>query len=231
MYRIATLNLRHGGSKNAGALAARLLGYDANVLVLTEYRASIAGMRLAARLRDAGYGATSPSTLSGQNTVLIASLSPISRAGPFDDDLDERHLWCVTTNGLTICGVYLPQAKAKLPYWEAMIAKGPVKGVDLFVGDFNTGSNDLDKDPRATKFVGAHLPERLTSSGFTDVWRSKHPIAREYSWYSHPGGNGFRLDYAYAAPAVAARVRSCEFDHVPRLEGETDHSALVFDLD
>ena len=44
--RIATLNIRHGGSKSAEALAARLLGYDADILVVTEFRANPAGLRL-----------------------------------------------------------------------------------------------------------------------------------------------------------------------------------------
>lgn len=35
--RIATLNIRHGGSKSSEALGTRLLGYDADILVVTEF--------------------------------------------------------------------------------------------------------------------------------------------------------------------------------------------------
>ncbi len=41
--RIATLNIRHGGNKSADALAARLLGYDADLLV-SLLLASLAGV-------------------------------------------------------------------------------------------------------------------------------------------------------------------------------------------
>ena len=31
-------------------------------------------------------------------------------------------------------------------------------------------------------------------AGYCDVWRAMHPKLREYSYFSHPGDNGFRLD-------------------------------------
>ena len=229
--RIATLNIRHGGSKFGAALTARLLGYDADLLVVTEFRANEAGAALVAQLEHAGYTTTHPGVDPKQNTVLIASRIPIDRATPFTRDLPDRHLWCAEFDGTIICGVYLPQAHAKLPYWEALIGRARRSGVDLLVGDFNTGNNDLDKDPRGTKFVGPEMPGRLRATGYTDVWRSLHPDVREYSWFSRPGDNGFRLDYIFATPEFAGRVRSCEFDHAPRLAGETDHSGLIALLD
>ncbi|BBX27407.1 endonuclease/exonuclease/phosphatase family protein [Mycolicibacterium alvei] len=225
--RIATLNIRHGGSKFSDALSTRLLGYDADLLVVTEFRANEAGTTLVAQLEDAGYTTTHPMAEPKQNTVLIASRSPIDRAAPFTRDLPGRHLWCAEFDGTLVCGVYLPQAHAKLPYWEALIDRARRSGVDLLIGDFNTGNNDLDKEPKGTKFIGPETPGRLIATGYTDVWRSLHPTAREYSWFSRPGDNGFRLDYIFAAPEFAERVVACEFDHAPRLARETDHSALV----
>lgn len=225
--RIATLNIRHGGSKNADALTTRLLGYDADLLVVTEFRANDTGARLIVRLERAGYETTYPSADPKQNTVLIASRTPIDRASRFTRDVSAQHLWCAEFDGTIVAGVYLPQAHAKLPYWEALIDRARRSEVDLLIGDFNTGNNDLDKDPRGTRFVGPEMPGRLIASGYVDVWRSLHPTVREYSWFSRPGDNGFRLDYIYATPEYAGRIRTCEFDHEPRLAGETDHSGLV----
>ncbi|MBU9763551.1 exonuclease III [Mycobacterium sp. TNTM28] len=224
---IATLNIRHGGNKSADALTARLLGYDAELLVVTEFRANDTGALLIAELERAGYETTHPAAGPTQNSVLIASRTPIDRAAAFTRDLDARHLWCAEVDGVIVCGVYLPQAHAKLPYWEALIERARGSEVDLLIGDFNTGNNDLDKDPRGTKFVGPQMPGRLIGSGYIDVWRSLHPTDREYSWFSRPGDNGFRLDHLYATPEIAQRVKACEFDHAPRLAGETDHSGLV----
>lgn len=225
--RIATLNIRHGGSKSSDALATRLLGYDADILVVTEFRANVVGARLITRLSQLGYDTSHPAVRPKENTVLIAARTGIERSWAFSESLDPRHLWCAEIRGANVCGVYMPQNTAKLPYWEALINDAGLNGIDLLIGDFNTGNNDLDKDPRGAKFIGPEMPARLIASGYTDTWRSLHPGVREYSWYSRPGDNGFRLDYVFAASDLAQRIRFCTFDHAPRLAGETDHSALV----
>ncbi|CRZ16239.1 endonuclease/exonuclease/phosphatase family protein [Mycolicibacterium neworleansense] len=162
--RIATLNIRHGG-KNADALTTRLLGYDADLLVVTEFRANDTGARLVTRLERAGYETSHPLADPKQNTVLIASRTPIDRASRFTRDLPGHHLWCVEFDGTIVAGVYLPQAHAKLPYWEALIDRARRSEVDLLIGDFNTGNNDLDKDPKGARFIGPEMPGRLIASG------------------------------------------------------------------
>ena len=42
-----------------------------------------------------------------------------------------------------------------------MIDYGRASGVDLLIGDFNTGNNDLDKDPKGARFHCAQMPGRL----------------------------------------------------------------------
>lgn len=224
---IATLNIRHGGRKSGAALADRMLGYDADILVVTEFRSNEVGAQLRTRLEAAGYATSHPHVDPKQNTVLIASRRGIDRSWPFSEQLDAHHLWCVEIDGMTLCAAYMPQRTAKLPYWEALITGARRGGITLLVGDFNTGNNDLDKDPKGAKFIGPEMPGRLVASGYTDIWRSLHPGTREYSWYSRPGGNGFRLDYMFATPQLAQQVTMCEFDHTPRITGESDHSGLV----
>ena len=224
--RFATLNIRHGGNKNASALRSRLLGYDAEVLVVTEFRTNAAGLELISRLEDEGYETSHPDPEPGRNAVLVASRTPIVRAWALDESLDAERLWCVDIGTATICGVLFPNKELKQPYWRAVIDAARNGGVDLFIGDFNTGNNALDKDPKGIPFINADMPRRLVDSGYVDLWRSRHPGVREYSWYSHTK-NGFRLDHAFAVPALADRLAKCEFDHEPRLLGETDHSALI----
>ncbi len=225
--RVATLNIRHSGKKHAEALTARLLGYDADVLVVTEFRANDAGERLIGNLQRAGYATSSCDSAKNRNAVMIASRRPIVRSWALDETLDAERLWCVDIGEMVICGVLFPNKEEKDPYWRSLIDAARRGGIDLFIGDFNTGSNALDKDPKGTPFFNADMLRRLVGIGYEDLWRSRHPRVREYSWYSQTK-NGFRLDHAFAAPRLAELVTDCKFDHDPRLLGETDHSALAF---
>lgn len=222
-----TLNIRHGGKKHADALSARLLGYEAHILVITEFRGNDAGDALVSRLEREGYVSSHCSPGPGRNAILVASRRPIARSWALDEGLDAERLWCVEIEGNVICSVLFPNKEEKQPYWRAVIEAARRGGVDLFIGDFNTGNNALDKDPKGIPFINADMPRRLIDCGYVDLWRSGHPGVREYTWYSHTK-NGFRLDHAFAVPLLAERVTACEFDHEPRLRGETDHSALLF---
>ncbi|UXA10246.1 hypothetical protein KXD97_19105 [Mycobacterium sp. SMC-8] len=224
-WRVVALNILHGGGSRVDALARRLLSYDADVLVLTEFRPTGTGKILIDRLEASGYEVSYPAPVI-QNSVLVAARAGINRAWAFSDELEARRLWCVDVDGLVVCGVGMPNKYAKLPYWEALVDSGRSGWVDLFVGDFNTGDNNLDKDPRGARFVAAEMPGRLVETGYVDLWRSAHAGVREYSWFSNTG-NGFRIDHAFATPKLARTVTGCEFDHAPRVEQETDHSALI----
>lgn len=229
LHRIVTLNIRHGGAKHAVALRDRLLGYGADVLVVTEFRDNAAGVALKAGLQHAGYALAHPDVEPARNTVLIASRKPIERAWAFNGDLAPHRLWCADTGGLVVCGALFPQKTEKLPYWSSLVTSAAASGVDLVIGDFNTGNNHLDKSLAGAKFNCADMPERLIDSGYVDLWRDAHPLSREYSWFSNTG-NGFRIDHAFARPVLAGQVSRCEFDHAPRISGETDHSAIIVDI-
>ncbi|MCV7434916.1 hypothetical protein [Mycolicibacterium bacteremicum] len=96
---IATLNIRQGGSKHAAALATRLLGYHADIPVITEFRANAAGERLINRLAQAGYDTSHADVAPNVNTVVIAARGGVERSWAFDDALDRRHLWCAEIDG------------------------------------------------------------------------------------------------------------------------------------
>ena len=172
---------------------------------------------------------TSPTVDEHINTVLIAIKPAESWSRPLLEGLeDARHLWVTEFLGLRICGVYMPMGSSKTPYWEAVIeAAGDI---DLFVGDFNTGSNGMDKDIDGAKFSSAEFMDEVSKAGLVDVWRIRHPDKGEYSWFSN-SGNGFRIDHAFASPGMNSRITSCEYDQSPRIEKLTDHAALLIELD
>ena len=70
----------------------------------------------------------------------------------------------------------------------------------------------------------------MSAMGWVDAWRTLHPDDREYTWYSRPRNNGFRLDHAFLSPELAPSLQSARHVHSTRAEGVTDHSAIVVDL-
>ena len=233
--RVVTLNIRHGGPRDpdrAGRLIALLLGHRADLIVLTEFRGNATGERLAAALHASGYATAAPDSPPRTNAVLLASRPPLRAARGLDAALPEPwKLWRAETAALDVAGVHLPVLRGKIPYWDSVLAAARAPDAPcLFIGDFNTGRNDLDRDPAGMRFVGPESMDHMAEAGFTDLWRARHPRRREYSWFSTPRRDGFRLDHAFGNGRIAAAVRACRFDHRARLAGLTDHAALVLDL-
>ena len=229
--RLLTWNIRAGGGARLGPIAAALACHQADVLVLTEYRSGVAGIRLRAMLRDMGYVWLSPVEPPGiRNGVLIAS-----RRKPGSTALLAAHVpepWRMLTatfDRVRVFGVYMPNLKVKIPYWEALIAAAAphANRHALAIGDFNTCRAFVD-EPGAIDRT-AHFIDRIEAAGYRDLWRDRFPEGREFSWYSHRG-NGFRVDHAFVSPPLARRIGTIGYSHAERAAGISDHSALVLEI-
>ena len=142
-FRIVTLNLQHGGRPRIAKLAARLLGYNAEVLVLTEFQQENSAT-LVQSLEAAGYGVAHPAGVDPTlNTVAIASRQPITGVRPLSSALDPRHLLCAETAGIRLCAAYLPvPTEVRVPHLEALIAEvgiGEVYRGEVGIGEVGVG--------------------------------------------------------------------------------------------
>ena len=70
----------------------------------------------------------------------------------------------------------------------------------------------------------------MSTMGWSDAWRSRNPESREFTWFSRPHNNGFRLDHAFLSPSLVPRLASVQYAHETRRPGVTDHSGLVVDV-
>jgi exodeoxyribonuclease-3 len=230
--RLVTWNIRAGGGTRLPRIAEAIAVHQADVLVLTEYRSGEAGQRLRMVLRDQGYVWLSPVEPPGiRNGVLIATRSkPASIAHVTEHVPEPWRMLTVTIDRVRVFGIYMPNLKAKIPYWEALIdASRPHSGRHaLAIGDFNTCRAFVD-EPGATDRTALFM-DKILAAGFHDVWRDRFPDGREFSWYSHRG-NGFRVDHAFASRRLAPRIGDVRYSHVERAVGVSDHSALVLDID
>jgi len=234
--RLLTLNLRHGGGVRMAGLAERLVAADADVLVLSEYRHNEAAGELHRRLAGAGYLHRRASCHGPRvNGLLVAARRPFRAAPHRLLAFDDLRLLRVRFPEFFLVAAHLPNLKAKIPHWEALLelAAGPRlrhhPHPTVFMGDFNTGLEHEDVEGGPFPFTGAGDMRTLLGMGWSDAWRKVHPDGREFSWYSHRN-RGFRLDHAFLSPHCQNRLLGAGFDHEVRTSGLTDHSALWVDL-
>lgn len=231
--RIVSLNLRHGGGTRVEAIAAALAKHDADIIVLPEYRANRSGERLSLLLDGLGFGSQADShPAAGSNGVAVASRRSWTSVGsPLAGTPDSGRVLEVAFDGFSLGAVYFPLNASKVAFWRERflpLARSRRATPYLFVGDWNTGCHYVDE--AGATFYGAPEFASMTTTGWTDAWRSLPQHEREYSWFSNRG-NGFRLDHAFLSPALEPTLREAAFSQVERTPGITDHAALVIDLD
>jgi exonuclease III len=229
--RFLAWNIRQGGGARLAAIAEAITRHEADILVISEYRGGEAGTRLREALAGIGYRYSTRMTPPvGRSGVLIAARRRYRRYDLRGGELPEPYrIVAVELRGIRLCGVYMPNLLAKVPYWEALIAglAAETNGAALAIGDFNTCRAYVD-EPGAIDRT-AHFMDKIEAIGFCDLWRRRNPDGREFSWYSHRG-NGFRIDHAFLSPALAARAGPIRYSHAERLAGLSDHSPLILDL-
>lgn len=231
--RLFAWNIRQGGGTRLSRITTAITQYDADVLILSEYRGGESGERLRAALAAIGYvHVTAATPPAGGNGTLIAARQPFDDGGSLTDAIPEPYRIVRAYVGpLRIYGVYMPNLLKKVPYWQALIAGLAAESLSaqsLAIGDFNTCRAYVD-EPGAID-VCAHFMDEVAAIGYCDLWRQRYPEGREFSWYS-TRGNGFRIDHAFLSPALAGRVGEIRYSHDERTSGLSDHSALVLDLD
>lgn len=229
--RYVAWNIRAGGGVRIPAIGAALAPLDADLLILTEYRDGPSTLPLHAELERLGYRhITRQLPPRGRNGVLIAARRRFADIGPVSASVAEPWRMIEARIGhKTIYGVYMPNLRVKIPYWQELIRTLSQRRDEavLAVGDFNTCRPYLD-EAGATD-VTSHFMDEVQTVGFRDLWRDRNPDGREFSWYSHRG-NGFRVDHAFASRRMETRIQDVRYDHGPRTAGVSDHSMLVLDL-
>jgi exodeoxyribonuclease III len=246
--RILAVNVQAGGiNAKIDALLERALGHEADIYVLSEFRDSPTGVHIRETLEQSGYPRQTYSRGHRGNGVLVAAceiFEPVHNpAGLPEDGYPNAMIECVFAD-MHVIGVYLPGQDRKRPHLDYLIrltqAMDEQNIPAVIVGDFNSGRNETDIEANLGKkrlvdeFSTAEQ-YRLLEQQWHEAWLYKHPGEVEFSWYPRTGPplrkNGWRLDKAFVSRALLPRVRDVFYDHGFRLEGLTDHSALIVDLD
>jgi exodeoxyribonuclease III len=166
----------------------------------------------------------------GRNGVLVAARRPFRECGAVNMGLPEPYrMISVNFAAFQLIGIYMPNLRAKIPYWEALIAALSSQRADraLAIGDFNTCRAYLDEAGAID--LTAHYMDAIEQIGFRDLWRHRNPDRSEYSWYSTKR-NGFRIDHAFLSHHLAACAGTIHYSHEERIAGLSDHSPLILEL-
>jgi exonuclease III len=243
--KLLTWNIRHGGGKRLSRIVEELSAHDPDVIALTEYRAG-PGRELRAALADRGWpDAETTEPAANENGIAVFARTPLrrrdSRTSPeqrarwLDLDLPEHGFGIAILHIMAAgSGRTHPLNLAKARFWDAVLeaAAARLREQWLFLGDWNTGAHSVDEAGK-TYVCAAHFL-KLSEVGWTDLWRRHHAGATEWTWYStRKGGgrcNGFRLDHAFATPALLPRVSDCRYSHRERDAGISDHSITIVEL-
>ncbi len=208
-----------------------------------------------AAFRPLGYHAAfrDASTKKGYSGVAIYSRAkPDALVTGLDwAPFDEEGRWLEARFGrLSVISLYLPSGssgdarqafKFEVMDWfrpklQALLASGR----DVVVcGDWNIARTPMDiKNAKSNEKNSGFLPaERawlsalLDDDGWVDAYRHLRPEGMDYTWWSQRGAAraknvGWRIDYQFVSPALAASLRACAIHSEPHF---SDHAPFIVD--
>jgi exodeoxyribonuclease III len=240
--RIASWNILHGGGKRVAPISEQLLEWKPDVVGLIEFRANAPSQSIAGSLRKIGL-VHQTQTIDGEsefpNGLFIASRWRIEVGDT--EVIPELGSWlhveigCVPCLSLALMSVPNRSPDGiKYRFHEEVVSQLRSGRIDFAMGDTNSGVPGVDEEaPYFNQREGQWFSD-LESAGWQDVWRVRNPDAREFTWHSPNGGNGFRLDQFFANTESSEAVQNIRYDWgapaVGKLRGPSDHAAMIVDL-
>ena len=227
--RILNFNIRFGGGKRTQEILDYTLNNDFDLIVLTEFVNNKNGQIIIDSLVDHDYK-VQPSNDDGSLGSFIACSENF-----VTNNIEDR--WAevyIPDVDLYILGVYVPVSggSEKNLFWRRILdySQEHVDKNVMIMGDFNSCTKD--DSANQTDYNPKDLIE-LEELGYIDLWKSYSiDESDRYTWY-HPTGTGFRIDYAFVSPRLAASLQevSAFQDSELRESKISDHSPLVIRLE
>ena len=255
--RIATWNV-NGLRSRLDFLRLWLAERQPDIVGLQELKASD-GEFPAHAVNDLGFEVISHGQ-KGWNGVAILTRLPAERAQrglPGQEDFGAR-LVSARIAGLTFATAYCPNGKAldhedfprKLAWFDQLAAHWPTlcgTSPAVLCGDFNVVPAAVDSwhgeggDGRLfhTQAERTRL-DKLLTLGLCDLYRERRGATQAFTWWDYRGGafhrgQGLRIDFLLATPAVLERTTHVEIDRDFRKKRNgltaSDHAPVFADLD
>ncbi|MDR0588731.1 MAG: exodeoxyribonuclease III [Burkholderiales bacterium] len=258
MMRIITLNtngIRSAEKKGVAKWLNTLPLWD--VLCIQELKAQrdeIPETLKEPRLANIAQSAFFPAQKKGYSGVSVAASQPFRATcglGVPEFDAEGRYLQA-DFNNLTVVSLYVPSGSsgeerqaAKYRFLDVFLPHlkrlAQEKEHLIICGDINIAHHEIDlKNWRSNQKNSGFLPEErawlttmLQETKLVDVFRQLDKRAEQYTWWSNRGqawakNVGWRLDYQFASPKIAATARAAT---IYKDERFSDHAPLIIDYD
>lgn len=190
--------------------------------------------------------------------ILTKETAAVRQVGlPGQEEFGARML-TADVRGMSFTTVYVPNGKTlehpdferKLSWMDALLGHfrehHDPRLPTVLCGDFNVAPAAIDswneKELAGTIFHTESERERFAyflQWGFSDLFRSKHPDEKMFSWWDYRGGSfyrnrGLRIDFLLGTESVAERLESVRVDRDYRKKKDgltaSDHAPVIADL-
>ena len=112
----------------------------------------------------------------------------------------------------TIVNVYAPKIAAPQYIRQTLTdIKGEINNNSIIVGDFNTPLTPVDRSSKQKINKEAQvLNDTLDEMDLTDIFRTFHPNAEEYTFFSSAHGTFSRIDYIFGHKSNFSKFKKIE---------------------
>lgn len=232
MTRLLSWNILQGGGRRSDKICEALSNFAPDIVVLQEIRNS--SKQILNHLNSMGlkYQFFGETQKDSENSILIASNRSFDAGEYIEEREGQCHILEADIKGIAILGIHFPQKAAQVPLFQTLLedSSSLLEIQSLIVGDLNCGI--AFKDSTAKTFVNEGYFKAMLEKGWIDLYRQSHgEDAKDFSWISPRTQRGFRYDHALASKSFAKRVKKLEYDHSPREQKLSDHSALLIEFE
>jgi exonuclease III len=243
--RLVAWNIRAGGGRRAGGIVRQLVRWGADVVALSEFRASAPSCALATALAAHGLRhqvTTADPRRPATNALLVAARFPLRRLRVTGAPAHLSRWVAAGVDGpvpVVVGAMHVPNRAEgrKYEFLNAVLACAQrwARGPALFVGDTNCGRRGIDEQVPAFNAREEGWIDALAACGWVDAFRHARPDTRIYTWYSPNGRHGFRIDQAFVNAPLLSQLQDAAYvwggaTRQRRRALLSDHAALVVDL-
>lgn len=243
---VLTWNIQHAAPKRIWKQVAWLAEQPgADIVALTEVGGGpVAGMAVSEALTYYGYTAHVPRNNSGDYCVALAArVGTLSSLALSPDHLPHRgvvgRIETAASEAITVASVYVPSRGSKeqlnvtkRAFQEAIARMIPrllsevgTNDPVVIAGDLNVVEPGHQPHHKVFGEWEYDFYRSFGRAGLVDCFRHLNRDTHDHSWYGR-SGLGFRFDHLFISGEHAGRLVGCQYQHGPRIEGLSDHSAM-----